>query len=185
MNVTTYVVAPHKQLERHEELTRSLDALFRRYRIPPAILQYSFVDRRPCMRYTETLNLLSPFPTPPSSELLQDIGRTISPLQSRFVGLQSSYYPPVLPPVPTGVYAPNEDRFILTRSAPKLLYGPNISCGSGDSKTMFESRLRLHYGSASETHSTLRGSFSLKVRIVLLPSWHSLVLLNVPGVWSN
>ncbi|KAF8603824.1 hypothetical protein BDV93DRAFT_522985 [Ceratobasidium sp. AG-I] len=182
MNVTTYVVAPHKHLERHEELTRSLDALFRRYGVPPAILQHSFVDRRPCIRYTDTLNLLTPFPTHPPSELLQDIGRAISPLQSRFVGLQSSYYPPVFPPVPTGVYAPNEEQFIVTRSAPKLLCGPDISYGSGDFETTFESRLQLHHGLASETHSTLQGSLSLKVRIALLPSWLSLVPLKAPDV---
>ncbi|KAG8744617.1 hypothetical protein FRC10_009842 [Ceratobasidium sp. 414] len=155
MNVTTHVVAPHSFLERHSELAAALDALFREYGVPPAILQHSFVERRPCTRYAEILNILTPFPTAPSSELMEDIGRAVAPAQTRIVSLQSSYYPPVFPPVPNPVYTPNEDKFIVARSQ-LLASGPNTwASASGEFETRFKSRLVPESNEPGQICSTL------------------------------
>ncbi|KAG8691093.1 hypothetical protein FRC09_011726, partial [Ceratobasidium sp. 395] len=164
MNVTTHVVAPHTYLGRHAELTAALDALFREYGVPSGILQHTFVDRRPCSRYAEILNILTPFPTVPSSELMQDIGHAVAPAQARIVSLQSSYYPPVFPPLPAAVYAPNVDEFIVARSH-LLASGPNTwaSATTTEFETRFKSRLVLSSKEGGhEISSTLSALFTIK-----------------------
>ncbi|KAG9121889.1 hypothetical protein FRC07_001968 [Ceratobasidium sp. 392] len=163
MNVATHVVAPHTHLDRHPELTATLDALFREYGVPPAIVQHAFTDRRPYSRYTELLNILAPYPTVPSSELMQDVGRAVAPAQARIVGLQSSYYAPVFPPVPAAVYAPNVDEFIVARSR-LLASGPNTwASATGETfETRFKSRLVLESKEAGEISSTLSALFTIK-----------------------
>jgi hypothetical protein len=165
MNVTTHVVAPHTQLGRHTELTTTLDALFREYRVPPAIIQHTFTERRPCTHYAEVLSILTPFPTHPSSEFMEDIGRAVSPAQTRIVGLQSAYYPPAFPPIPAAVYAPNEDDYIVARS--QLASRPNILPSSAEGaaiETRFESNLVLDSKEGGEITSTLSALFTAKVR---------------------
>ncbi|KAG9082441.1 hypothetical protein FS749_006836 [Ceratobasidium sp. UAMH 11750] len=162
MNVSTHVVAPHSCLDRHSALATALDALFREYGVPPAILQHSFVERRPCTRYAEILNILTPFPTVPSSELMEDIGRAVAPAQTRIISLQSSYYPPVFPSIPNTAYAPNEDDFIVARSQ-LLASGPNTwASATGQFETRFKSRLVPESKEAGQVSSTLSALFTTK-----------------------
>ncbi|EUC59822.1 hypothetical protein RSOL_324200 [Rhizoctonia solani AG-3 Rhs1AP] len=100
MNVTTHIVAPRIHFPRSAELTGALDRLFRQHRVPPAIVQHSFVDRRPANHYSELLYILTPFPIRPTSELLEDIGHAVAPAQARFTTLLSSHYPPACPDKP-------------------------------------------------------------------------------------
>ncbi|KAG9096738.1 hypothetical protein FRC06_008381 [Ceratobasidium sp. 370] len=162
MNVSTHVVAPHTCLERHSALAAALDVLFREYGVPPAILQHSFVERRPCTRYAEVLTILTPFPTIPSSELMEDIGRAVAPAQTRIISLQSSYYPPVFPPIPNPVYAPNEDDFIVARSQ-LFASGPNTwASATGEFETRFKSRLVPESKEPGQVCSTLSALFTTK-----------------------
>ncbi|QRV74245.1 hypothetical protein RhiJN_02259 [Ceratobasidium sp. AG-Ba] len=162
MNVSTYLVAPHTHLGRHAELVSALDALFREYSVPPGIVQHSFVDRRPGTRYAEILTILTPFPTVPSSELMEDIGRAVAPAQARIVGLQSSYHPPVFPPLPVAGYAPNEDEFVVARSQ-LLASVPNTwASATAEFETRFKSRLVLSSKEAGQVNSTLSALFTTK-----------------------
>ncbi|KAH7335146.1 hypothetical protein B0J17DRAFT_719705 [Rhizoctonia solani] len=160
MNATAYIVAPHTHFSRHDELVGALDRLFREYRVPPAIIQYSFVERRPSNHYKEIIYFLTPFPTRPTSELLEDIGHALAPAQARFTTLLSSYHPPVFPPLPAvALYAPpNEEDFIVTRSHLHSAGGCRSRATPDGFLSTFESKLVIYSAESNQIRSTLRAS---------------------------
>ena len=164
MNVTTYIVAPHIHFPRNDELIGALDRLFREHQVPPAIVQYSFVDRRPASHYNELVYILTPFPTRPTSELLEDIGHAVAPAQTRFTTLLSSHYPPVYPPLPvTALYAPpNEEDFVVARSRLHPADGSRGRVIPGGFQTMFESTLEIDSAESNQIRSTLSASYIVK-----------------------
>ncbi|CUA68873.1 hypothetical protein RSOLAG22IIIB_08120 [Rhizoctonia solani] len=164
MNVTTHIVAPHTHFARNEGIIGALDRLFREHRVPPAIVQYSFVDRRPANRYNELVYILTPFSTRPTSELLEDIGHTVAPAQARFTTLLSSHYPPVYPPLPAApLYAqPNEEDFIVARSPLRSADGCRGRVIPDGFQPTFESTLVIDSTEFNQIKSTLSASYTVK-----------------------
>ncbi|KAL5633108.1 hypothetical protein ACGC1H_003560 [Rhizoctonia solani] len=164
MNATTHIVAPRIHPPRNAELTGALDRLFREHRVPPAIVQHSFVDRRPVNHYNELLYILTPFPIRPTSELLEDIGRAVAPAQARFTTLLSSHYPPVLSPLPVAtLYAPpNEEDFIVARSCLHPADGYRGRVIPGEYQPTFESTLVINSAESNQIRSTLSASYIVK-----------------------
>ncbi|CAE6399281.1 unnamed protein product [Rhizoctonia solani] len=164
MNATAYIVAPHTHFSRHDELAGALDRLFRDHRVPPAIVQYSFVNRRPSNHYNELIYILTPFSTRPTSQLLEDIGHAVAPAQARFTTLLSSHHPPVFPPLPVvALYAPpNEEDFIVARSHLPSADDYRSKAIPGGFQSTFESKLVIHSAESNQIRSTLRASYIVK-----------------------
>ncbi|CAE6452052.1 hypothetical protein BN14_03262 [Rhizoctonia solani AG-1 IB] len=164
MNVTTYAVAPYTYFRQHDELVGALDRLFREHRVPPAIVQYSFADRRATGYYDELVYILTPFPTRPTSELLEDIGRAVAPAQARLTTLLSCHYPPVFPPLPvTPLYAPpNEENFTVARSYLQPADDYRGRATPGGFQSTFESTMAIETSESNLIKSTLRASYVVK-----------------------
>jgi hypothetical protein len=167
MNVTTYAVAPYTYFRQHDELVGALDRLFREHRVPPAIVQYSFADRRATGYYDELVYILTPFPTRPTSELLEDIGRAVAPAQARLTTLLSCHYPPVFPPLPvTPLYAPpNEENFTVARSYLQPADDYRGRATPGGFQSTFESTMAIETSESNLIKSTLRASYVVKVKV--------------------
>ncbi|CAE6381926.1 unnamed protein product [Rhizoctonia solani] len=164
MNVTTYAIAPCTHFREHDELIAALDRLFREHRVPPAIVQYSFTDRRAASHYDEIVYVLTPFPTLPTSELLEDIGRVVAPAQARLTTLLSSHYPPVSPspPVPALYALPNEEDFIVARSHLQPVDGYRGRVVPGGFQSTFKSTMSIESAESNQIRSTLSASYVVK-----------------------
>ncbi|KAJ1306941.1 hypothetical protein OPQ81_007922 [Rhizoctonia solani] len=179
MDVATYVVAPRSHFPRNAEIVEALDHLFREHQVPPAIVQYSFFDRRPANHYNELVHILTPFPTRPTSELLEDIGHAVAPAQARFTTLLGSHYSPVFPSLPAAaLYAPpNEEDFVVARSYLRSIDDYTRCIPSGFQST-FESILVIDSTDSGQISSTLRGSYAVKASYPpILPSFQLLALI--------
>ncbi|KAF8705519.1 hypothetical protein RHS03_05293, partial [Rhizoctonia solani] len=164
MNVSTYAVAPCTHFPQHNGLIGALDRLFREHRAPPAIVQHSFSDRRPANHYEEFVYIITPFLIRPTSELLEDIGRTIAPAQARFTTLLSSHLSPVFPPPPVStLYAPpNEENFVVARSRLHLADVHTGNTVPGGFQSTFESTMTIQSAESNQIRSTLSGSYIVK-----------------------